>query len=684
MQFLRTNTAVIVTVGPFYDKTDGVTIETGLTITDERITLTADTDAGSAPTNVLDNVTGATSGTDNDLNYITGNDAGMMQLELSAANTNRLGRMLLSITDAANHVPVFHEYMVLPAMIYDAFVLGTDTLDASVTEWLGTAVATPTTAGIPEVDVTHFAGTVAATPTVAGIPKAEASLTGDSADDIADALIAAFGLSGAAASSAVGLASSDVDVANQALDLLKEAPITAFTDDTPEARWMARNYSTSRNAELREHPWKFALKRKTIYPSDFVLDGITATLTGAWAPFRLREKWSGDLIKIRRSSDSTTDTFGLATTTDENGATVWDDPILLDTASVETFVGSGSGYFDTIYDQSGNGNDISQATTTKQPLYDAELGDNDVPAVVFDGSNDVLSTAVAVSSLMSTATGYIILAGLVDALTLDSGTSTSNHLLIGDASKKLGLYVRKGGTLYAINDDGSLDAATDAAPMLVPFVVEIRHESGTLYTRVNGGDWESATSGTTSSLAGVLNIGDLTAGSQALDFSMFAAMTFSSIPSEAERDRMVSRLMRWCAAPGAKDFGWSYRYPVPSDCLRMLPITQDGKFEGRIVPHAIEANYVLTNQSTSLDIRYISQFTDASRFDPLFVEALAARIASKGAHWFTGKISMLAAVAAAYNTAIEKARRANALEATPERPADEDVLDQRYDAEGVR
>jgi hypothetical protein len=120
MRFLRSNTAVIVTVGPFYDKTDGVTIETGLTITNERITLTADTDDNSAPTNILDNVTGATSGTSNDLNYITGNDAGMMQLELSAANTNRLGRMFLSITDAANHVPVFHEFMVLNTALYDA------------------------------------------------------------------------------------------------------------------------------------------------------------------------------------------------------------------------------------------------------------------------------------------------------------------------------------------------------------------------------------------------------------------------------------------------------------------------------------------------------------------------------------------------------------------------------------
>ncbi len=139
MRFLRTNTAVIITVGPFFDKGDGVTIETALTITNERITLTADTDDNSAPTNILDNVTGATSGTANDLNYITGNDAGMMQMELSAANTNRLGRMMLSITDAANHVPVFHEFMVLPAMIYDALILGTDRLDTNITHVADTA-----------------------------------------------------------------------------------------------------------------------------------------------------------------------------------------------------------------------------------------------------------------------------------------------------------------------------------------------------------------------------------------------------------------------------------------------------------------------------------------------------------------------------------------------------------------
>jgi hypothetical protein len=138
MRYLKKNTAVIVTVGPFLDKTDGVTLETGLTITNERISLVVDLDDGSAPTLVLDNVTGATSGTANDLNYITNCDAGLMQLELAAANVNYSGRAFLTITDAANHCPVFHEFMILPANVYDS-LMGTDKLDVNAAEHGGTS-----------------------------------------------------------------------------------------------------------------------------------------------------------------------------------------------------------------------------------------------------------------------------------------------------------------------------------------------------------------------------------------------------------------------------------------------------------------------------------------------------------------------------------------------------------------
>ena len=136
MRFLRTNTAVRLTVGPFMDKTDGVTPETSLTVTSCKLTLMVDD--GNVPTLVLD-AAATGSGGNNDMVHVTNDDAGFYDLELTAANLNYLGRAMLSITDATTHCPVFHEFMILPAMVYDSLVLGTDVLQADVTQLAGVA-----------------------------------------------------------------------------------------------------------------------------------------------------------------------------------------------------------------------------------------------------------------------------------------------------------------------------------------------------------------------------------------------------------------------------------------------------------------------------------------------------------------------------------------------------------------
>ncbi len=45
--------------------------------------------------------------------------------------------------------------------------------EVDVTHWIGTAAATPSVAGVPEVDVTHWIGTAVATPTIAGVPEVD-------------------------------------------------------------------------------------------------------------------------------------------------------------------------------------------------------------------------------------------------------------------------------------------------------------------------------------------------------------------------------------------------------------------------------------------------------------------------------------------------------------------------------
>lgn len=128
----------------------------------------------------------------------------------------------------------------------------------------------------------------------------------------------------------------------------------------------------------------------------------------------------------------------------------------------------------------------------------------------------------------------------------------------------------------------------------------------------------------------------------------------------------------------APTFGWSTRFAVPSDCLRVLQLRYDGEFEGPHVPHEVEAGYILTDQSTTLYLLYLFQITDTTKFDPNFVEALAARLAMKAAHRFTGKQSMVQVAASFYADAISEARLANAIEGTPQKAYDDDVIAARY------
>lgn len=114
---LKTNTAVRITVGPFLDKTDGITPEVALTVTSCHLTLIVD-NAG-VPTLVLDANATASAG-NNDMVHVTDDDAGYYDLELTAAQLNYLGNAKLSINDVATHLPVFHEIEIVSAQYWDA------------------------------------------------------------------------------------------------------------------------------------------------------------------------------------------------------------------------------------------------------------------------------------------------------------------------------------------------------------------------------------------------------------------------------------------------------------------------------------------------------------------------------------------------------------------------------------
>lgn len=118
MKVLRQNTAIKITVGPFLDKGDGITPELSLTVTSCHLTMTKDDDDDSAVNLIIDADLTA-SGGDNDMVHVTDDNAGYYSLELTAAQTNYLGRVSISINDVATHCPVFHEAVIISQGLFD-------------------------------------------------------------------------------------------------------------------------------------------------------------------------------------------------------------------------------------------------------------------------------------------------------------------------------------------------------------------------------------------------------------------------------------------------------------------------------------------------------------------------------------------------------------------------------------
>jgi hypothetical protein len=130
MRYLRQGTDTKVTVGPFIDLL-GIVPEVALTATNEKLTMTVD--VAGVPTLLLDTNATASGGV-NDLVHITNDDAGYYSLELvGATELADVGRASLCITYATDHLPVFHEFEIVPANVYDA-LRGTDKLTVDTVE----------------------------------------------------------------------------------------------------------------------------------------------------------------------------------------------------------------------------------------------------------------------------------------------------------------------------------------------------------------------------------------------------------------------------------------------------------------------------------------------------------------------------------------------------------------------
>lgn len=120
-----------------------------------------------------------------------------------------------------------------------------------------------------------------------------------------------------------------------------------------------------------------------IYASSGVQPLILDTYTNsvaAWSLKKLRTAYTGNCIRVRRSSDNTEQNIGFSGTS-------------LDTTSLLSFCSGTNGFVTTWYDQSGNGYNMTQTSATLQPQIVSAgslIVSGSRPAMQFDGSNDYM------------------------------------------------------------------------------------------------------------------------------------------------------------------------------------------------------------------------------------------------------------------------------------------------------
>ncbi|MGE0434617.1 MAG: arabinofuranosidase catalytic domain-containing protein [Planctomycetota bacterium] len=188
---------------------------------------------------------------------------------------------------------------------------------------------------------------------------------------------------------------------------------------------------------------------------------------------RLFTSYENAIVRLRRSSDDAESDFSA----DANG--------VLDTAAIATWAGADTVYLVTIYDQSGNELNVTQATTTKQWVYSASVaGLNGKPGFLGD-TTDYYAGANPVASGTGAFTAYLT------SLNTDAAGGSNYQWGIGNSATNgcylLVQYIAAGGDLLYRHRATQVADATQANGPTAVTMIEIRQVAGNeRYIRFDG------------------------------------------------------------------------------------------------------------------------------------------------------------------------------------------------------
>ena len=229
MLWLKQSTAVTLKIGPFVDETDGKTAETGLTIAQADVRLS---------------MNGGNIVQKNEGTSCTHDELGIYGCPIDTTDTGTLGRLQLWVHESGA-LPVWHEFMVVPANVWDSF-FGAEHLDVNVVEIDDDATAADNLeSALDNYSVTRgLAGTAlpaAAADAAGGLPISDAGgldLDTQIGTDIDAILVdtAEIGAAGAGLTAVPWNAAWDAEVQSEAADALTAYdPPTKAEMDTAHA-----------------------------------------------------------------------------------------------------------------------------------------------------------------------------------------------------------------------------------------------------------------------------------------------------------------------------------------------------------------------------------------------------------------------------------------------------------------
>lgn len=211
-----------------------------------------------------------------------------------------------------------------------------------------------------------------------------------------------------------------------------------------------------------------------------------------------------------------------------------------------------------VADRAGSGRSLT-ATGDARPTFKTGIFPTGLPGILFDGTDDYLNQANAISTFLAASAGTVFIVAQVSAVDTTNADSSAfiNDFLWTDSNRRTGVFLRNNSSVYTAqfwNNDGSADTTTQTITLDTPVVLWWRHSGGTLYGSLDGGTESSVASGDTNSVAGNLSLGGRSGGTTWFSGYIAEAFFYNESRSSTELTALADYLLaKWVETAATTD-----------------------------------------------------------------------------------------------------------------------------------